>query len=316
MENYRKLIKFGTSSYVVSLPNEWIKKNNLKKGDSLFINESLNSELIFTPKPISEDVQNRELVISVDGKDISRVKREIVSAYINNYDIIKIQGNVSKYGREIRDAIKNLMALEIIDERSNEIIAKDYLDLKDVTFDEIIRKIDTITKSMMGDAKTFGNEKLHENIAERDEQINRLVYLIIRTLRFTLDNPGRANKKNILRMTPILNVWDVSLNIEKVADDIKRSARHFYKIRSKTKVLQSLIEILADMEKFYWETMKAYYNCDVEKAFSLSSQKRKLSERCNQLHEKHWGEKYVPTILENFKNMISSIHNIGRRIYS
>ena len=30
---YRKIIAFGDTSYVVSLPKDWVEKNGLKKGD-------------------------------------------------------------------------------------------------------------------------------------------------------------------------------------------------------------------------------------------------------------------------------------------
>src|SRR3989344_3432259 len=181
MEDYRKIIKFGKSSYVVSLPTDWVKRNKLEKGDSLFINENLNNELVFNPRPFEGRAGKKQITIHIDGKDKSRIKREIVSAYLNNYNIIKTEGDTAKYGGYVRDAIKNLMALEIVE--------------------EIIRKIDTITKSMMLDVKTIDGKGDSENLMQRDEQINRLVYLIMRTMRFTLDNPGMANKKNLLKMT-------------------------------------------------------------------------------------------------------------------
>ncbi|HLC56981.1 MAG TPA: phosphate uptake regulator PhoU [Candidatus Nanoarchaeia archaeon] len=316
MESYRKLIKFGNSSYVVSLPNDWIKRNKLEKGDSLFISEGLNNGLVLNPRALKEKEAKKEITINIKEKDTQRIKREIISAYLNNCDILRVQGGNNSPVKEVREVIKNLMALEIIDENSKEIVAKDFMDLKEVTFEEIIRKIDTITRSMMADIKNIDKEDLSENINERDEQVNRLVYLVIRTLRFTLDNPGNANRNNLLSMAGMLNVWDVTLNIEKIADDLKRAARQFSNIRPKTKVMQDLKWVFSDIERCYLETMKAYYGGNVEKAFTLSLLKRKLSDKCNGLHSKYWREQYVPIVLENFKNMISSIHNIGRRTYS
>ena len=34
---YRKLIGFGDSSFVVSLPKDWVNKHGLKKGDGLIV---------------------------------------------------------------------------------------------------------------------------------------------------------------------------------------------------------------------------------------------------------------------------------------
>ena len=36
---FRKLMAFGNSSYVVSVPKAWVEKNRLKKGDVLVVDE-------------------------------------------------------------------------------------------------------------------------------------------------------------------------------------------------------------------------------------------------------------------------------------
>ena len=36
----RKIIQFGNSSYVITLPQDWMKENNLDKGDKLNVTES------------------------------------------------------------------------------------------------------------------------------------------------------------------------------------------------------------------------------------------------------------------------------------
>ena len=46
----RKLIKFGSSSHIISIPQKWIQSNSLKKGDMIFLTESNENELILSPK--------------------------------------------------------------------------------------------------------------------------------------------------------------------------------------------------------------------------------------------------------------------------
>ena len=74
--------------------------------------------------------------------------------------------------------------------------------------------------------------------------------------------------------------------------------------------------ISSKVESFYIETMKAYYNQDRDLAFSLSSNKKLISGQCNILSEEHWRVKGIVEILENFKDIIASIHNISRRVYN
>ncbi len=314
---YRKLIKFGNSSFVISVPNSWIKRNNLKKGQMVFITENLDNELILSATSREKDFDKKEISIDIDGKDVPRIKREIVSAYIKNYNTIKINGKeINKYFSDVKNIVQNLMALEIVDQSSDAITTKDFLDYNEVTLHEILRKVDNITRSMFADIKHIPKENYSTGIVSRDEEVNRMVYLIIRTMRFALDYPNLVNKNNKLNTSEILNIWDVSLNIERVADGIKRIARKLDRMTSQNKAFKIMVELSSDIEKFYWDTMKAYYTNDAELAYILSDNKRLLSDRCNELHEKFWNVQNAPIILENFKDIISSVHNIGRRIYS
>ena len=321
MVDYRKLIKFGNSSFVVSLPTDWIKKNNLKKGDVISISQNLNNELTFALSSKDESLAKKEISIAIDGKDKDRIKREIISSYINNYNFLKIHGKtLPDHINSIKKTLRSLMAVEIVEETPTGIVAKDFVDLKEVTFEELIRKIDTITRSMMADVNKLDKQDISKSIVLQDESVNKMMYLLIRTLRLTLANPGVTHIKNRTNMNSILNVWDVALTIEKIADSIKRVSRSISAIKDTSKKNRSAVrdisKVFGAIEKFYWETMKSYYINDKELAFQLSNQKRILSDQCNELHEKYWNVKEVPVALENFKDIISSIHNLGRRVYS
>ena len=86
---YRKLISFGKNSYVISLPKQWIKDCNLKKGDLIHVEESSDS-LIVSPQSSEAKTEDKELTIYVDGKDIKQIKREIIGGYIRNNTTIII----------------------------------------------------------------------------------------------------------------------------------------------------------------------------------------------------------------------------------
>ena len=317
MEKFRKIIKFGTSSLILSLPTDWTKKNNLGKGDLVSVSENINNELVLSVPSKDRSEQRKEIVINTENKDLTRIKREVVSAYINSYGVIKIKGKLSvSFLEEIKDIIKGLTALEIVEQNSDSLVAKDFLDIREITFQEILRKMDNITRSMIVDLKNISKEDISHVIINRDEEVNRMVYLIMRTMRLTLDTPSLSNKENRISMGNILNVWDVALTVEGIADDIKRIAREFSKIEASLQTKKDLLKILDEIEHFYWDSMRAYYTKDVELAFKLSLNKSNLSKKCNDLHEKLSNIKQAPIILENFKGIISSIHNLGRRVYS
>ena len=69
--DYRKLIKFGESSHVISLPASWIRKNNLKKGDHIYFEENGNNELVITAEIKKFEPEQQEITIDIDGKDLT-----------------------------------------------------------------------------------------------------------------------------------------------------------------------------------------------------------------------------------------------------
>ena len=87
--DYRKLISFSKGSFVVTMPKSWIEKHNLKKGDTISIEEGSN-ELVFYAGEKVPEKEEKSIVISTENKSMERVRVEIVSAYLNNHNTIEI----------------------------------------------------------------------------------------------------------------------------------------------------------------------------------------------------------------------------------
>ncbi|HLC56258.1 MAG TPA: PhoU domain-containing protein [Candidatus Nanoarchaeia archaeon] len=314
---YRKIIKFGNSSHVVSLPNEWLRRNKLNKGDTIYFEENGDSELTFTPKLTKNEREFKEININTKDKEIERIRREIISAYLNDHNTIKISGeNVRKYEGEIKDAIRHLMALEIIEQGNNFIIAKDFLDLQSISIDTIIRKMDNILRSMMDDIINSDKNTNFLQISSRDFDVNRLMYLGVRILRASLKDPNLGKSLKIASYETF-EYRSIINNIERIADHAKRFAKYLDKIKKEDK--ENFAKILAIYSKVvytYENAMKSYYNKDIELAYSLSFNKKNIADECTALYDKVYNKKNIPIILENLKDTISETHDIIRRVYS
>src|SRR3989344_5298585 len=117
---YRKLISFGKSSYVVSLPKSWVTQNNLKKGDLIYF-EQQGGNLLVQPKE-NEVVDQKSIIITADGKNLLRIRRELNSAYIENYREITIKGRELKdKSEQILEFVRDLIALEVLEVDANKI---------------------------------------------------------------------------------------------------------------------------------------------------------------------------------------------------
>jgi len=308
----RKLIKFGGSSHIIAIPNEWIKKNSLGKGDTIYVEENGNNELILSPS-IKEKKQIEKQIRIDANKKIQTIKREIISAYINNYNVIEISGNKLKQNRkEIEGLINNLVAIEIIEDGSNKIVARDFLKLEDVSVETIIRRMDTIIRSMAEKIDEEDKEEAYQEIKNLDRGINKLRFLLYKIVKSGIEDHNLATKLNLSNYE-LLNTRLMADNLEEIADELRRFMRFRKKIKLAEIEEKKINSCILDIKNSYIDVMEAYYKNNVEKAHEIASQKDIHLKKCDKMFKDTDNKDIIP-IIEKIKSIQSWIRAIARGI--
>ncbi|MEK6856694.1 MAG: phosphate uptake regulator PhoU [Nanoarchaeota archaeon] len=309
MVERRKLIKFGTSSHVLSIPNYWLRKHKLKKGDLLYFEENKNGELVLFPEIQREEIL-KKINIRANNKSIERLSREIFAAYIFNYHLIVISGDhLNKIMKDVRKILHSFVALEIIEEDDKKIVAKDFLNLRDVSVPENVRRMDTIIRGMFEDMIKSVYGEVDSTIYERDFDVNRFCFLILRAVHGAMENPSTARILNI-QNKDLLAIWFLSINLEDIGDEIKRISRFLGEHKLDEDMKKSIKSVFLEVHKSYLEVMKAYYTNDPERAIHVDLVKDGLIADCNKLFEKN-PSIGIGRILERLKKLISGIGSIA-----
>ncbi|MBI2565243.1 phosphate uptake regulator PhoU [Candidatus Woesearchaeota archaeon] len=275
MVEFRKLISFGKSSFVISVPKNWIGKNQLEKGDIVYIEEH-GHNLIISSREKESSKPEKKISITTDGKEIGLLKAEIVSAYLGNCDLIEIKGqDLAKKATFMKDILQNLPGVELLEQSSTRILTKDILDIKEISIDSLIRRIDIITRSMLEDATTFPHEDFHESVYQRDVEVNRLVLLAKRVLRSAVLDNNIARSLGLDTFS-LFQQWQLVTCLELAADEIKRVSRLFKELHVKEIEIKPFEKLNEMMKEAYLEVMKAYHTKDSNLAYTieLSSKKR------------------------------------------
>ncbi len=310
---YRKLIKFGNSSHVVSLPKAWTEKNNLKKGDTIYLEENGNNELILTKEKNNIKIPFKKITIDITRKDNKPIQREIVSAYVGNYrQIIIIGDNLNERADFIRETLHNFIALEIIEQTNDRIVAKDFLNISKIDASGLIKRIDIIIRSMIFDVKNCSNNcSICDDLLRRDKDVNRLVFLIYRLCKYYMAYPHvLAHKKETINF--YLKVWSIAENMEKIGDEIKRIAKLICNEPVEKELEGRLINLLNDIERFYSNALKAYYNYDVQLACALDQVNKLLIVKLRDSVEWRKATMEQHLLIEKFHNAIELIHRISK----
>jgi len=297
----RRIVKAGQTSHTVSLPKDWLDKNKLKKGDTLYINERSDNALLITLDASSERTnEKKEIVINIDKKELSTIQREITSAYINNYSSINLVGDsIASKTQDLRKILHDFVALEIAEQSSKHILAQNLLNHKEVPVDKTIKRMDMILRSMIQDiSQNNENSEVMQTINFRDFDINKIYFLISRLLKTALNNSSMAQDFK-LNNSQIVDNWFLCSNIEGISDCCK----NICSLKLKKDEINSLKKTFSKVEEIYTEVMKSYYNKDKSLADSVAKRREELIKET---------EKLNPTVSENIKQVSNLITNIAR----
>lgn len=258
----RRLQKIG-SSMLVSLPSEWVKNNNLKKGNMVMIEVNRNNSISLYPSDIdAEDV--KEVNIPHPQLSIDSLTNQIYGAYLLGYDIIRIKGKsqISFDDRElIKLAMRKLVGLEIVDENGCNIISQFLLDANTLDAEKILRRMSSIVAGMYKDTligiqkKENGSEK---SIVSRDDEVDRQYFLLVRLIRSAMMDQKLASKLNLSNID-ILDYRIAANHLESAGDYITDFAAALPTI-SHDKLIEEIIQAASLIEKMQEKSIAGFIN--------------------------------------------------------
>ena len=271
----RKVQQTGGSSYIVSLPKEWIDKHGIKAKDTIGILPQPDGNLMVTP------YINSQQYIKEKSFDIDEINstdflfRLLIGAYIMGYSVIKVKSS-RKFSHNIRSTIENFinvaMGPEIIEETSNNILIKDLLDPKEMPFDKTIKRMYILAQNMHEDAVRAlenGNKDLAEQVINRDDQIDRLNWLVERQAHIVLRDIILCQKMNIT-LEDASNFQLISRFLERIADHAVKIAKSVLRINFE-KIDKKLLNSITIVSKLSLDLLNLSLDAWLQKSLSLAN---------------------------------------------
>ncbi len=203
-----------------------------------------------------------------------------------------------------------------MEQTSDTIIAKDFLSMEKVSINELVKKMDIITRTMFKEACESFHEDNYDNINERDQDINRLYFLLYRAVVYNLENPFQAVKNHRLSPLEIFKYYQLGFYIEIVADEVRRSTRFARKLQVSPAKRIYLERLLQRINEYYLNTMKATYSNDFNAVLKLSEEQYILNKEFDALEPEVIKIEYLGRFIGHLRRMSMTIHNIGRVAYT
>jgi phosphate uptake regulator len=194
----RKIQKTSGGTFFVCLPKDWAERNGLDRGSVVSVMATADGSLVVNPK---YDVERAPRVIVVRPSPF--LDRLIIEKYLLGYDIIQVQAKdrISPMDRErVKKASSHLIGLEIVEENYSQIVMQCLLEPSTFPPQKILRREYSIVSGVHRDAVTAlleGDLQLAKNVVARDNEVNRLYFLLVRVLRTVIQNPRLSEKLGI-----------------------------------------------------------------------------------------------------------------------
>ena len=272
----RKVQVTGGSTYTVSLPKEWATDNEVSAGSVVEFHSEADL-LLLSPQREEDRIEGSLDITGVEEEH--ELTRAVMTMYVSGFDVIRLEtGRITASQRRvIREATQGLVGLEVIEETSDRVVLQDLLDSSELSVHNAITRMRLVSLTMLGDAieaLVSNDDELAHDVKERDDDVDRLWYMVSRVFRTVLRNPTAANEIGFPRET-CFDFQSSARQLERIADHATKIADLALEVddipESAAEPLRNLQE---DACKVPETAMDALLTDDSDEATELANQAR------------------------------------------
>jgi phosphate uptake regulator len=279
---YRKLQATLDGTYFVTLPKNWVMGRGLKRGDMLRFEQTFNGRIMVSPHGVEEKTL-KEAILEVSPY----LERLIGEKYLSGYDIIEVRAGAifsSEVRERIKKAVKRFVGLEIVEENSRRLVIQCLLEPSLIIPEKVARRVNAISAEMGKDCiSSFiqGDEALAKTVMERDEEVDRQYFLLVRLVRTALTHPYISEK---LSISPIecLDYRMLASLMEHYADysvDIAGVSLRCQPNSWLGVVKEALLEVSLRMYEMYKDSFASVLKGDLELAVEVSRKSCEIKDK-------------------------------------
>ncbi len=284
MGESRKIQQTPTGTFFVCLPRDWANESGLKKGVEVNLEVTNDGKLLIDPKNAIEP-EPKVATLAVGPY----LGREIVGRYLLGFDTINIEAKdrIDANARKtVKSTASSLAGLEIVEETICKISLQS-ISQQPFGFlpQKILQRNHGLVAGMIRDvSNSFINSDidLAKSVVSRDNESNRLYFLLVRTLRTIIQNPRLSDK---LGITPIecLDYRLAASQIEGIGDACVQFAPNTIALNG-VKLSEELRKLLLELQSLCSEANEQALKSFLNKDISLAENVRNLSDKIESIY--------------------------------
>ena len=291
----RRLQRIG-SSILVSLPKEWVDANNLDKSSQVEIETGQDSISISANK---ETRPTKELVISYPLPKEENIVANITGAYLLGFDVIEINSKSIIPGKdreEIRNSMRRLVGMEIIEEDASHINMQFLLDATTLNPAKILKRMSSIALGMYDDVLNglISDDKSNlQTLSKRDVEVNRQYFLLVRLIRSTLVDKRLSNAFN-LENIDVLDYRVAANVLENAGDSIVELSNFIFNFSLSNEYSKKIYNVVKDFNNVAEKSIDAFTKPDRLLAIEAISMHKEYEQKLSLLRTSLGNKKQIP----------------------
>jgi phosphate uptake regulator len=237
----RKLQITGGSTYIISLPKDWITKNELKKGSAMTLREEDDGSISITPSNLAKKEKQDEAFIKASPNDNpDAVARTAISAYLVGYNILHVKPSgqqvlSSRLRNHLKYFARNyLVGTEIVTDTPTDLTLQVLLNYPELTVHSALSRMAVISLSMHKEAiSSLKNldTSAAKSVIETDREVNRFGLYIVRLLKLVVSNPRIVREIGLNSPRDCLGYRLIAKSVERTADHATKIAENILLMR-------------------------------------------------------------------------------------
>jgi phosphate uptake regulator len=180
----RRIQKTGGSTFIVSLPKNWVTSRGLAPGDVLFFTPRADGSLTVFPESTPAPESERRVVEVSNEMDREHLFRRMIAEYIAGYPLLEVRtpGRMNARTREVlRGFAQRMIGPEILEETAESVILQDVVGANPLPIPSIIRRMHQMVRAMQSDAMAAFRDRdtaIAKDVVERDWEVDRLHWFL------------------------------------------------------------------------------------------------------------------------------------------
>jgi len=255
----RKIQLIAGTTYSVSLPKEWVKKNNLKEKQEINLQEINDGTIILSPDSIKEMRINE---ISLDIRDyLENIDQILYALYYLGIEKIEIYSkeNMSKEIKaKIRKTFSHMSGSEISYEDEKKIVLRILIDKTKINLKQVIHRI-TLVLDLSIQNLLEGPDKREIKINE--DEIDRLYHLATKIITIALIDYNILHSSEIHNVLFIPSYFLICKKLENIGDNINHLSTHIISHKINIKPYEEYLQFFREeLNRIVKHILKNYPN--------------------------------------------------------